>query len=78
MAAPQACPSICENWKGKGAKGGVWLSRFLQEARNNAKGILSLGQHSLLWDNTAYALGVTATEGKDAATRFLAFQEFHR
>lgn len=31
-----------------------------------------------LWDNTAYALGVTASEGKDGSTRFAAFQERHR
>src|SRR5690606_11945791 len=32
----------------------------------------------LLWDNTAFVLGITATEGKDAATRHLAFRDFHR
>src|SRR4051794_4493694 len=31
-----------------------------------------------LWDNTAYALGVTASEGKDAAAPFAAFRERHR
>lgn len=31
-----------------------------------------------LWDNTAYALGVTASEGKDGAARFAAFRERHR
>lgn len=31
-----------------------------------------------LWDNTAFALGVTAAEGKNAAARFAAFQERHR
>jgi CRISPR-associated protein Csd1 len=30
-----------------------------------------------LWDNTAFALGVTASEGKDAATRLAAFRERH-
>lgn len=30
-----------------------------------------------LWDNTAFALGVTASEGKDGATRLKAFQERH-
>jgi CRISPR-associated protein Csd1 len=31
-----------------------------------------------LWDNTAFALGVTASEGKDAAARFKAFGDRHR
>ncbi len=30
-----------------------------------------------LWDNTAYVLGVTATEGKDGATRLKAFKDRH-
>jgi len=30
-----------------------------------------------LWDNTAFVLGVTASEGKDADVRFKAFQERH-
>jgi CRISPR-associated protein Csd1 len=30
-----------------------------------------------LWDNTAFALGVTASEGKDPITRFAAFRERH-
>jgi CRISPR-associated protein Csd1 len=30
-----------------------------------------------LWDNTAFVLGVTATEGKDAETRRAAFRDFH-
>jgi CRISPR-associated protein Csd1 len=30
-----------------------------------------------LWDNTAFALGVTASEGKDAAARLAAFRERH-
>jgi CRISPR-associated protein Csd1 len=30
-----------------------------------------------LWDNTAFALGVTASEGKDGATRLKAFQQRH-
>ena len=30
-----------------------------------------------LWDNTAFALGVTASESKDAATRFAAFRKRH-
>ncbi|WP_088348737.1 type I-C CRISPR-associated protein Cas8c/Csd1, partial [Rhodomicrobium sp. R_RK_3] len=30
-----------------------------------------------LWDNTAFALGVSAKEGKDAASRFQAFLELH-
>ena len=31
-----------------------------------------------LWDNTAYALGITASEGKDGSTRLEAFRERHR
>lgn len=31
-----------------------------------------------LWDNTAFALGVTASETKDAATRFAAFRKRHQ
>jgi CRISPR-associated protein Csd1 len=31
-----------------------------------------------LWDNTAYALGVTGSEGKDGSTRLEAFRERHR
>jgi CRISPR-associated protein Csd1 len=31
-----------------------------------------------LWDNSAFVLGVTATEGKDAASRHEAFRAFHR
>ncbi len=31
-----------------------------------------------LWDNTAFALGVTASETKDATTRFAAFRDRHR
>ncbi|HEY0330963.1 MAG TPA: type I-C CRISPR-associated protein Cas8c/Csd1 [Rhodopseudomonas sp.] len=31
-----------------------------------------------LWDNTAYALGVTASDGKDGSTRLEAFRERHR
>lgn len=31
-----------------------------------------------LWDNTAFALGVTASEGKDAAARFRAFRDRHQ
>lgn len=31
-----------------------------------------------LWDNTAFALGVTASAGKDAAARFHAFRDRHR
>ena len=31
-----------------------------------------------LWDNTAFALGVTASEGKDAAARLAAFKARHR
>jgi CRISPR-associated protein Csd1 len=31
-----------------------------------------------LWDNTAFVLGVTAMEGKDAASRHEAFKVFHR
>jgi CRISPR-associated protein Csd1 len=30
-----------------------------------------------LWDNTAFALGVTGAEGKDAALRHEAFREYH-
>lgn len=30
-----------------------------------------------LWDNTAFALGVTGSEGKDASTRFAAFRDRH-
>lgn len=30
-----------------------------------------------LWDNTAYGLGVTASPGKDALSRFSSFKEFH-
>lgn len=30
-----------------------------------------------LWDNTAYALGVTSSEGKDAIARFQAFRDRH-
>jgi CRISPR-associated protein Csd1 len=30
-----------------------------------------------LWDNTAFALGVTASEGKDGSPRLKAFREFH-
>lgn len=30
-----------------------------------------------LWDNTSFALGVTTSEGKDARSRFSAFQGFH-
>ena len=30
-----------------------------------------------LWDNTAYALGVSGGEGKDAASRHKAFRDFH-
>jgi len=30
-----------------------------------------------LWDNTAFALGITASEGKDAAARFKAFRDRH-
>jgi CRISPR-associated protein Csd1 len=30
-----------------------------------------------LWDNTAFALGVTASESKDAAARLAAFRERH-
>lgn len=31
-----------------------------------------------LWDNTAFALGITASESKDAITRFAAFRKLHR
>ncbi len=31
-----------------------------------------------LWDNTAFALGVTASEGKDGETRLRAFKDRHR
>jgi CRISPR-associated protein Csd1 len=31
-----------------------------------------------LWDNTAFALGVTASEGKDGSTRLQAFRDRHR
>jgi CRISPR-associated protein Csd1 len=30
-----------------------------------------------LWDNTAFALGVSGAEGKSGATRFSAFREYH-
>lgn len=30
-----------------------------------------------LWDNSAFVLGITATEGKDAALRHKAFREYH-
>lgn len=31
-----------------------------------------------LWDNTAFVLGVTGSEGKNGATRFSAFRDYHR
>jgi CRISPR-associated protein Csd1 len=31
-----------------------------------------------LWDNTAFVLGVSGTEGKSGATRFVAFRDYHR